>query len=497
MPGLASSPNDCWLIRRDVGVLTIDDLPDDDLLAIFDFYVVPYQDLNFFEVMFSDQDSETKIQSWHSLVHVCRRWRGLVFASPRRLNLQLYYDPGRFARKTLDVWPALPLLVTGSLTLSSGTDDVIAALLQSKHIFQINLHLTAGWQLENILAAMQVSFPELTQMQLILDDDTLSAQSAITVPDSFLGGYAPSLQYFELDGIPFPGLPNLLSSANHLVFLCLSNIPHSGYISPEAMIALLSVSSNLRTLFLEFRSPRSPPGSESPNQFPPKRSILPAFKKFHFKGVTEYLEELVNGIDTPQLHEMNITFFNQIDFDCGRLAQLITRTPTLRAIGEARVQFDNSTASIKLRFRTSRYSFEDLVINISCREPDWQLSSVEQVSISLLHPLSAVEDLYIAARKSELVWKNDAIENALCLQLLLPFIAVKNLHLSKEFAPGIAAALRGLVGGRITEVLPSLQKIFVEGLGTSGPVPEDIGQFVAARQLSALPVAISVWYKTW
>ena len=46
-PGLASFPNDCWLIRRDVGVLTIDDLPDDDLLAIFDFYVVPYQDLNF------------------------------------------------------------------------------------------------------------------------------------------------------------------------------------------------------------------------------------------------------------------------------------------------------------------------------------------------------------------------------------------------------------------------------------------------------------------
>jgi hypothetical protein len=81
------------------------------------------------------------------------------------------------------------------------------------------------------------------------------------------------------------------------------------------------------------------------------------------------------------------------------------------------------------------------------------------------------------------------------LDLLLPFTAVKNLYLSKEFAPGIAAALQELVGGRITEVLPSLQNIFVEGLEPSGPFQENIGQFVAARQLSGHPIAISVWDK--
>jgi hypothetical protein len=48
---------------------------------------------------------------------------------------------------------------------------------------------------------------------------------------------------------------------------------------------------------------------------------------------------------------------------------------------------------------------------------------------------------------------------------------VKNLYLSKEFAPGIAAALQELVGARITEVLPSLQNIFVEGLEPLGPFP--------------------------
>jgi hypothetical protein len=45
---------------------------------MFDFYV--------------DEDGETKedVEVWQVLVHVCRRWRSIVFGSPRRLNLQLF-----------------------------------------------------------------------------------------------------------------------------------------------------------------------------------------------------------------------------------------------------------------------------------------------------------------------------------------------------------------------------------------------------------------------
>jgi len=70
------------------------------------------------------------------------------------------------------------------------------------------------------------------------------------------------------------------------------------------------------------------------------------------------------------------------------------------------------------------------------------------------------------------------------------FPAVKNLYLSKEFAPGIAAALQEIVG---TEALPSLRNIFVKGLEPSGPFQENIGQFVAARELSGHSITISVW----
>ena len=258
------------------------------------------------------------------------------------------------------------------------------------------------------------------------------------------------------------------------------------------MVALLSSLSNLKVLELGFRSPQSRPGWESPSLPPPKRSILPALSYFNFTGVTEYLEELTTRIDTPQLNEMNITFFNQIDFDCPRLAQFINRTPNLRAHDKATVLFDDSAASITLRHQTSKSESGHLLIVILCSEPDWQLSSIEQIC-STLPPLSMVENLYIDRAYWDLVWKNDAVENTLWFEFLLPFTAVKNLYLFRELVPGIALALQELVGGRIMEVLPSLQNIFAEGFEPSGPLQENIGPFVAARQLSGHPIAISVW----
>jgi hypothetical protein len=454
-------------------VIRIDVLPDDVLLEIFHFYII-----------YAPRRGRKPREAWQSLVHVCRRWRTLVFQSPRRLNLELFCTPNTPAKDTLGVWPALPLVVAGDLTLS-GTDNIITVLGQSNRVCEVNFWGLAGRQLEEVLAAMQVPFPELTQLWLESVDETVPV-----IPDSFLDRSAPRLRIFGLSGIPFPGLPKLLLSANHLFTLRLTNIPHSGYISPEAMVALISAFSSLGRLYLEFQSPQSRPGWESRSLPPPKRSILPALIEFYFKGVTEYLEDLVTFIDAPQLDTLNITFFNQIDFDCPRLAQFINRTLTLSPLDNAHVQFDDRTVSVA---PPAWYPLPTFDIAISCKEPDWQLSSIEQVCNSSLHPLSTVEGLYIDHKYSQLVWKNDAIENTLWLELLLPFTAVKNLYLCKEFGTGIAAGLQELVGGRITEALPSLQNIFVEGLEPSGPFQENIEQFVAARQLSGHPIAISVW----
>ena len=456
-------------------MIRINVLPDDALLDIFDFC----------GMIMNPSYHRKRVEAWQSLVHVCRRWRNLVFKSPRRLNLNLFCTPKTPAKDRLDIWPALPLIIQGMPTFSSSTDNMIAALGQSNRVRQVILDL-AGWQLEEILAPMQAPFPELTDLKLWSYDEPISV-----ISDSFLGGSAPRLRCLKLESISFLGLPKLLLSATHLVELHLYDIPHSGYISPKAMVTLLlSVLSSLEKLSLGFRSPQSRPERESPSLSQPKRSIFPALTRFRYRGVTEYLEDFVTRIDTPQLDHLEIRLFNQIDFDCPGLAQFISCTPKLRALDEALLVFNDSTASVTLRSQTYRSS--DLLINISCREPDWQLSSIEQICNSSLLPLfSAVKDLFLERQYSRLVWKNDAIESTLWSALLLPFTAVRSLYLSKELAPCIT----DLVGGRITEALPSLQNVFVEDLKLSGSSLENIGQSVVAhaQQLSDYIIPIPGW----
>jgi hypothetical protein len=148
-------------------------------------------------------------------------------------------------------------------------------------------------------------FPELTHLGL-------GSLGTLTVlPDSFLGGSAPRLQFLWLSYIPFPGLPKLLLSATHLIEIHLRGIPHSGYISPEAIVTALSTLTAIRSLSLGFESPRSFPDRES-RRPPPTHS---AFPYFSFKGVGEYLDDLLPRIDAPRLQYLVITFFNQIVFD--------------------------------------------------------------------------------------------------------------------------------------------------------------------------------------
>ena len=125
----------------------IDIRTDEVLLEIFDFYLDMSQYLSI--------SNKAQVEGWQSLVHVCRRWRSVVFQSSSRLNLHLYCTPETPARDTLDVWPALPLLVHGIMTSTSGMDNIIVVLEQSNRVRQLTLLGLAHWQLEKVLAAMQ------------------------------------------------------------------------------------------------------------------------------------------------------------------------------------------------------------------------------------------------------------------------------------------------------------------------------------------------------
>ena len=361
-------------------------------------------------------------------------------------------------------------------------DNILAVLERSNRVYQIGLAYFPSSDFEKFWTAMQELFPELRYVAL------LSEKTVAVIPDSFLGGSAPRLRIFHITGIAFPALPKLLLSTTHLVTLRLVDIPHSGYLSPEAMVAALSTLNSLTQLWLEFQSPRSRPERRLP---PPTRFVHPALASLRFKGASEYLEDLVARIDAPELFNLHITFFNQIIFDTLQFIQFISRTPTLEALEEARVSFEDGTARVNFSSRTSR--LEDFEVKIPCNELDWQVSSLEQVFTSCLPHLSTLEGLSIDSPGGWLPDWQDNIENTLWLELLLPFTSVKNLYLSEKFARRIVPALQELVEGRRIEVLPALENIFLEGLESSGPVEKCIEPFVAMRQVTGHPVAVTHW----
>ena len=467
-------------------------LPDEVLLAIFDSWV--------------DEDAFRKkdVEAWQMLVHVCRRWRSVVFGSPRRLNLRLVCGAKTPAMDTLDVWPPLPLIILcpneilceddiiaavpkrirerDGRKAGHYLDNIIAVLKRSDRVCQIDLSSLDLSSMTRVLSAMQQPFPELTDLRL---DGVTTA-----IPDSFLGGSALRLRKLHLGHNLFSGLPKLLFSATHLVDLQLGSIYHSRSFSLEAMITALSTLTSIRHLSLEAENRYTPYLFGLASLHPlPTRSLLPVLNTLRYYGISQYFDDLVTLIDAPRLNNLDITLLNDIALEIPQLTGFIGCTSMPEALKKAHVTFQVDGTGVKFSSQTSSHG--ELKVKIPCRGLDVQLSFLYQVFSFCLPPLSTSEDLYIYENiYPRPVW-SDNIENTLWLELLLRFPAVKNLYLSKEIASYIALALQELVVGTRTEVLPILQNIFLEGLQLWGPVPEGIEQFIAARQLSGRPIAVS------
>ena len=471
-------------------LITFDMLPDDVLIEIFDFYLDKNLD-GYFEP-FEGQ------MAWIRLAHVCRRWRNVVFQSPRRLNLRLLCTHKTRARDILDVWPPLPLLIHDSYYMNvivgiSGVDNIIATLEHKDRVCQIIIGRLTNSLFEYFTrsAIMQKPFPELMDLRLGLDPST--NQPGPIIPDSFLGRSAPRLRSLVLRDVLFPGLSNLLSSTTRLVDLNLYGIPRSWRIPPIAMAISLSALTSLKSLRLLFRHPPSRPvlDNRHPVLPPLTRSVLPNLTKILFEGASEYLEEILARIDAPQLNVMHITFFNQIVFYTPQLFQFISRRPTSRAPETGHIKISCQGITVKFPSQASDYGVP--TVQISYMASDWQRSSLEQVCTPSLPPISTLEDLYIL---EETFWRSrwqGDVENTLWLELLQSFASVKNLYICKEFESRVAPALQELVGESTVDVLPILEHIFLEDFRPSCPLHKGIETFLAARRLTSHPVAVSRW----
>jgi hypothetical protein len=186
---IESGGADHWQVYPRV---TFGALPDDVLLEIFDFYLA----------LLSHWFRRYPEDAWHTLVHVCKHWRSIIFASPHRLQLQLLCTNKRSVQEALDIWPQFPIVIIGRLGMSNPQDanNPIVAFTQHTRVIKIDMDHIPHPLLTGMQAVkMKNPFSTLTYLRLI------STQiNAPALPDFFLGGSAPRLQELYLDGIPFP-----------------------------------------------------------------------------------------------------------------------------------------------------------------------------------------------------------------------------------------------------------------------------------------------------
>ena len=138
--------------------VTIEKLHDDVLLAIFILYINR-----------SNRFYETDSDAWQTLVHVCQKWRHLIFSFPDHLNVRLRCSREKPVTETLRIWPALPIIVFGNVDDIDDWDHIVVALEQRDRVREISLY--PCFPLETVLSAMLVPFPALKRLLVMTDSE--------------------------------------------------------------------------------------------------------------------------------------------------------------------------------------------------------------------------------------------------------------------------------------------------------------------------------------
>ena len=196
-------------------------------------------------------------QFWHTLSHVCQKWRQIIYEFPLGLRLRLHCTYGTPVLKTLAYWPPFPLVVDYGENHHPPTledeENIMAALEHTDRVRSISF--TVSNSLLKKLGTISKPFLELEDLVLLSNDN-----SQLTLPSAFWWGHR--LRTLHSNRIAFASLLQLLLPSQNLVNIQLDEIPSAIYFPPEAFANALRGVTQLQTLSLHFLS------------YPPRRNFL-------------------------------------------------------------------------------------------------------------------------------------------------------------------------------------------------------------------------------
>ena len=417
---------------------------------------------------------------WPRLVHTCRKWRGVVFASRRVLQLRLFCTYGTPVRRLLDCWPSdLHIVVEygGTPELDppapEDEDNIMVLLGLSSRVTSISLTITSS--LLEKLSTIKSPLSELENLNLLSRDSEL-----VTLPEYFLWG--PHISCLRLCRIDFPVFLPLLHTSRNLVDLQLHDIPRTSPISPNEFAHVLSGMAQLRSLSLHFLSADD---YFSPSPLPKERIVLPVLNYLNFRGTTTYLEDMAAMIDAPRLGDIDITFLDYVIFHLSNLGQFIDRVELHKSHHRAYILSSEDHISITF---TQTGVPTCLRLKLLCKSLPLQLSSMTRIRIYFPALFFNVEDLRIERRQKSR--QEDFFNSRAWLGLITSFASVKWFYVSKDLLEMSFHALQSPHPQHDT-VLPVLHKLYISQPGPPyTPLMNEIVPLMISRQLSGHPILV-------
>ena len=457
-------------------------LPDDVLLEIFKY-----------NRLASFRSGPWK---WYRLAQVCRRWRFVIFAYPRLLDLRIVSTNSTPIREIPDFWPAdLPIIMWYPSLLSREDQDNIFDILKNPaRICEMDIDIMC-FLLAKCASLLEEPFPALEYLRMGSQGIASGARGymgALLFPDNFLGNSAPRLRVLRLQDTVFPSLLRLLSTSRNLVSLQLEHIPAERFFTAHDLAAGLSSTSQLEFLKIGIRGALFHRPSRE-NELAP-RTALPALLEFQYMGESSYLNDFASRIDTPNIEQTGATFSG--DFDvyntnelCGLFARVEELGPTRRHT--TNIRFSEESVVFEHHFiRSTTYSPVSLRVRLA--DPDCLHNNIVFVgqiclgfqSVGIIHKVTQVEIEGFPASSSR--DREGDIDR--WLSLFLTLSGVKRLLVVGTLESILVSALVQVSGAKTVEtILPALRDLHLpDGPGTTA----DIEPFVAARKSSGLPVSV-------
>jgi hypothetical protein len=429
-------------------------------------------------------------QGWPRLVHICREWRRIVFASQEVLHLRLLCTHGTPVLETLHCWPTLPIIVQYmefpdlDSSIPEDYDQIIAALKQPGRVRSIGLTVTHP--LLNKLSAISEPFSELEELILLSPGNM-----QLFLPLTFQWG--PRLRKFHMTRIAFPSFLWRLTSSRNLVDIQLHDISDHASMPPELLLISLSRMAQLQSLSLHFLPITNHTNILSPWTVEPV--ILPSLNHLDFRGMSVYLARFVATLDAPYLEDIKVVFFDHsisdsdLKFNISKLSKFIHRIEIHKCHCQARILSSEHAISTSLIQPGAS-------MHLELWSPD------KPLSVRLLHMalictcfsdyLFNVEDLCIdTMRPSGISWGDSLqVRKRLWLDLIKSFRGVKWFHVSGHLSEDIACSLHSR-DGRCEIVLPALHKLYIPQPGPWGVYFRDaVVSFMISRQLSGHPIGV-------